>query len=117
MDLSIDKWMVAWNPKHSTPELDRLGKIKPDGAVEVGIWPDKTGWSAPYDSTAGCCESARSGSSLEGKVAQMFIDFHTLVVGDGIDPMAAHREFLKIVEYRGRISPDIKGAETDPDEQ
>src|SRR5262245_3854508 len=27
------------------------------------------------------------------------LDFHTLVVGDGIDPMVAHREFLKIDEY------------------
>jgi hypothetical protein len=41
----------------------------------------------------------------------MFIDFHTLVVGDGIDPLAAHAEFLKIDEYRRRISPDIDGAD------
>ncbi len=40
----------------------------------------------------------------------MFIDFHTLIVRDGIDPQAAHREFLKIDEYRRRISPDIDGA-------
>ncbi|MCK1282238.1 hypothetical protein IVB46_44190 [Bradyrhizobium sp. 61] len=116
MAFSIDKWMVAWNPKHSTPALDRLGKAKPDGAVEVGIWPDKTGWSDDYDSTVGCCDTKRSGFSLEGKVAQMFIDFHTLVVGDGIDPKAAHREFLKIDEYRRRISPDIDGADIGSEE-
>jgi hypothetical protein len=39
----------------------------------------------------------------------MFIDFHTLVVRDGIDPQAAHREFLKIDEYRKRIAPDTPG--------
>ena len=33
----------------------------------------------------------------------------TLVVRDGIDPQAAHREFLKIDEYRRRVSPDIDG--------
>ena len=43
----------------------------------------------------------------------MFIDFHTLVVGDGMDPQAVHRQFLKIDEYRRRISPDIKGAAVD----
>jgi hypothetical protein len=32
-------------------------------------------------------------------------------VRDGIDPMAAHREFLKIGEYRRRISAEIEGAE------
>lgn len=41
----------------------------------------------------------------------VFIDFHTAVVGYGIDPVAAHTEFLKIDEYRRKISPDIEGAE------
>ncbi len=31
----------------------------------------------------------------------------------GIDPEAAHNQFLKIDKYRYRISPDIKGAEND----
>ncbi len=43
----------------------------------------------------------------------LFIDFHTMVVRDGIDPLAAHQEFLKIDEYRERISPDIPGAKTE----
>jgi hypothetical protein len=43
----------------------------------------------------------------------MFIAFHTMVVRDGIDPQAAHDEFLKISEYRRRIAPDIEGADRD----
>ena len=45
-----------------------------------------------------------------GKVMMMFIDIHTLIVHDGIDPQTVHREFLKTDEYRRRISSDIDSA-------
>ncbi|PGH52758.1 hypothetical protein CRT60_22695 [Azospirillum palustre] len=98
MSLGIDKWMVAWDP--GMPER-----------VAVGPWPDRARWSRGYAMSAGCTFSDRHAMDLAGKVACMFIDFHTLIVRDGIDPAAAHREFLKIGEYRKRISPDISGAE------
>lgn len=98
MGFHIDKWMVAWNPG------------EPD-SVLVGPWPDTTGWSNSRHFTDGCCWTARQRWPLEQKVAQMFIDFHTMVVRDGISPSAAHREFLKIDEYRRRIAEDIPGAE------
>lgn len=41
----------------------------------------------------------------------VFVDFHTLVVREGIAPEVAHGEFLKIDEYRELISPDIQGAD------
>ena len=116
MKYTIDDWMVAWNPNFSTPALDKIPGVKPDGAIEVGKWPDETGWSNLYDSTSGCCDIARHDFDLEGKVLMMFINFHTLVVRDGIDPQAAHREFLKIDEYRRRISPDIDGADSGEDD-
>ncbi len=98
---TIDNWMVAWTP--GEPE-----------AVEVGPWPDRTGWSCRpghrLDFTTGCCELARHEWPEDRKVAMLFVDFHTLIVRDGIAPLAAHREFLKIDEYRRRISPDIDGA-------
>ena len=100
-DLALDGWRVAWAPDE--PE-----------SVEVGPWPDHTGWTAcrPEQSlfTTGCCELERREWPDDRKVLMMFLDFHTLVVRDGIDPQAAHREFLKIDEYRRRISPDIDGA-------
>jgi hypothetical protein len=37
---------------------------------------------------------------------RLFIEFHTLVVRDGIDPQAAHEAFLAVDEYRDLISPD-----------
>lgn len=96
--LKIDDWMVAW-----TPHTNR---------IEVGPWPDETGWSdAPrYAFTSGCCYVERHRMTTAMKVAMMFIDFHTIVVRDGIDPQLAHRAFLNIREYRLRISPDINGA-------
>jgi hypothetical protein len=41
--------------------------------------------------------------------AQIFIDFHMIVLRDGVDVQAAHRAFLKIDEFRGSIAPDIPG--------
>ena len=99
-DLTMDNWMVAWIP--GEPE-----------AVKVGPWPDRTGWSRRLGQsafTAGCCEMARHDWPEDRKVLMLFLDFHTLVVRDGINPQAAHREFLKIDEYRRRISSDIDGA-------
>lgn len=40
----------------------------------------------------------------------LFVDFHTIVVRDGIDPSVAHEAFLAIDEYTMTISPDIPGA-------
>ena len=44
----------------------------------------------------------------------MFINFHTLVVRDGIPPATAHQAFLAIDEYRWRIAGDVQGAEDRP---
>ncbi len=100
---TIDNWMVAWIPGEPM-------------AVEVGPWPDTGGWtdhafSGRHAFAVGCCELVRQDWPDERKVMMMFIDFHTLIVRDGINPEAAHRQFLKINEYRCRISLDIKGAE------
>ena len=80
------------------------------GPVEVGPYPDNNAWSDRYDMSAGCCHTDR-GTSVEAKAMMLFIDFHRLVVSWGLDPQAVHREFLKIDEYRRRISPDIPGAD------
>ncbi len=93
---TIDNYMVAYKP--GEPEN-----------VRVGSWPDRTGWSRGLSSW-GCCYLAYRKLTLDQKVAQLFSDFHTMVVRDGIDPQAAHREFLKVDEYRRRIAPDIEGA-------
>lgn len=106
MKLTIDNWMVAWNFAREQ-----------DGSqfeVMVGPWPDKTGWSRKYRYTSGCCYTNRREMTVAGKVAMMFIDFHSIIIKYGIDPHYAHDEFLKIDQYRARISEDCRGADQDP---
>jgi hypothetical protein len=91
--LTIDNWMVLWNPK---------SKEGPGGIKVTSLNND----DGRYDLSSGCCVLDRSQLSLEGKVMMMFIDFHNIVVRDGIDPQDAHREFLKIDEYQRRVAPD-----------
>jgi hypothetical protein len=105
------KWleaMIAWNPEWS--EIERYAP----GRIAVGPWPDTTGWSKPYRYTSGACWLPMHRWSGNVRLAQLFIDFHTCVVRDGIDPQAAHRAFLAIDEYRERVSPDIEGATSTP---
>ena len=64
-----------------------------------------------YDKSGGCCYTERHGVSAWCAKALMFVDFHTAVVRDKVPIEDAHREFLKIKEYRTTISPDIEGAE------
>lgn len=93
----LEKWMVAWDPDEPM-------------RVMVGPWPDLTDWSEPYSFTSGWCFLGLHKASREAQWVRIFTEFNCLVVRDGIDPQAAHREFLKIADYRRLISPDIAGA-------
>ncbi|MGU3656192.1 hypothetical protein [Methylobacterium fujisawaense] len=57
----------------------------------------------------GVCAGAASDPTSQAMM--MFITFNTMVVRDRVDVDAVHREFLKIDEYRTRISRDTPGAE------
>lgn len=57
----------------------------------------------------GVCASAPADPTAHELM--MFIHFNTLGVRDGIDPKATHKEFLKMDEYRQRISSDTPRAE------
>lgn len=95
----IDGWMVAWDPNRDGTKADR---------VKVGPHPDETGWSTEYRMSAGCAFTKWHSLSEGQKITQMLIDFHDLVVADGIDPQVAHREFAKIKGFADAILGDIK---------
>jgi hypothetical protein len=98
MGYAMDEWIVAWNPASADP-ADPASALPSPGQIEVG--PNAPGgWAAPYDFSSGSCYSDRRKMTAEGKALMMMIDFHKLVVRDGIDPQAAHQQFLKIDEYR-----------------
>jgi hypothetical protein len=96
--------VIVWTPSNVEgipPELR--------GSVEVRTLQSCRDWTKPpYSRSCGAVD--RRYPSPEN-LMMLFIDFHTLVVRDGIDPKAAHEAFLAIDEYRQRISYDIDGAE------
>jgi hypothetical protein len=100
--------MYAWT-KHDTVSAF----ASTAGQIKVGPHPDMTGWSDDFAYSGGSCFLALKEKSEIEQVAKMFIDFHSIIVRDGIDPQLAHKEFLKIDEYRRYIAPDIEGAELD----
>lgn len=97
---------IAWTPHHETYYDDPKC-----GTVEIGPLPDRSGWSHGYAMTGGSCYSARHKGMDDRRNALMMVDFHTMVVRDGIDPQVAHKEFLKVDEYRKIIAPDVYGAD------
>ena len=103
--MKLANTMYAWNPV-------RLGGFNA-GEIKVGPHPDHTDWTLQYVNSLGACMLSFKQMSDQERLTQMFIDFHTLVVRDGIEAQKAHREFLKIDEYRRAISPDIDVAEID----
>jgi hypothetical protein len=96
--------MIAWTSPDDEYFTDTAGKI------EIGPWPDKTGWSDRYCYTTGACEMSLHEASADGRIMQLFLDFNAIVVRDGINPQEVHKAFLKIDEYRQHIAPDMDGA-------
>ena len=104
MGYAIDEWQVAWNAQRNVASSNKSSERQTNNAVEVG--KSSGDWTNGYNNAQGC-----DGHTLDEKAAHMFIIFHTLVVRDGVDPLKAHREFLKIDEYRRRIDSEIEGAD------
>ena len=95
--------MIVWTPAYAEDSETR-------GQVAIVPWPDPGGRRRPYSFSVGACYSVLHTMSEADRIAQLFMDFNTIVVRDGIDPQVAHLAFLQIDEYRERISPDMVGA-------
>jgi hypothetical protein len=87
---------IGWNA------LTTEGKTE----IEVGPYPDRTGWTSRYDGLIGGCLPIMHELNPAERAAMLFVDFNALVIGHGLDAMTVHREFLKIDKYRCRIPPD-----------
>ena len=106
-------WMVAWEPNYDLgPAPWRVGPRAAPGEIEVGEYPDRTGWSRRYRMWV----PFNFPSEIDGPEMMVFLEFAKLVVHYGIDPAAAHREFLKIDAYRQRMLPDDDDDDDDDDE-
>lgn len=100
--------LIAWEPKHGR------GEDRPNaGEIKSGVLlrEHDEDWTKPYLNTGGAAFlewRTLTGSDL---LVKILADFHSIVVGDGVDPKAAHEAFLLIDEYRGIIAPDLPGAD------
>jgi len=104
--------LIAWTPRNDrrpTAGQVKVGPLRREGESD---------WASPFAMTGGAAWVATRELRGAQSVARLFIDFHTLIVRDRIDPALAHEAFLAIDEYAESISPDIHGARdpgTDPD--
>jgi hypothetical protein len=94
--MKYQECMIAYNPDSSE--------------IEVGPWPDRTGWSDKYRSTVGACFSWVQKSSRDRRDVYMLLEFHHAVVRDGVPVAAAHAAFCRIDEYRELMAADVKVA-------
>jgi hypothetical protein len=102
--MKIAEALIAWTP--AGVESPRAGQ------VQIGrlVGTDQHEWTASYTHAGGAANRAVRQLSGAEAVARTFVEFHTLVTRDGIDPRTAHEAFLVIDEYTTHISPDIPGA-------
>ena len=71
-----------------------------NGEVEVGPWPDTTGWSKRYGSTGGACWSwYHLDPPRDAVAADLLRTMTTMVCHYGVPLRAAMSELLKIDEF------------------
>lgn len=80
------------------------------GEVDVVPYPSasEAAHKPHLRNSCGACYSATAKLKPEEVVSQVFIEFNTIVVRDKVDPAKAPAAFLKIDEYRERVSPEWK---------
>ena len=97
--MKLQDAMICWLPSYWPS--DRAGEVE---VVVRGKERSSLGYAS------GACDVEWQTCDDEERVLRLFLLFHTLVVRDWVDPKRAHDAFLRIDEYRERISPDIEGA-------
>ena len=92
--------IIGWTPKSIEDEFG--GKIK------VGLLGEQ--WADDYRFINGaCCPEWQAMPPMSNQMCvRLFAEFAYVVVS-GIDPIAAHEEFLKIDEYAMHIAVDLPG--------
>lgn len=110
--MKANEALIAWTPAHPGGRKEATS-----GQVKVGplLGEHDPDWTAPYACTGGAAYTHVRQATGWKSIAMLMIAFQGLVVGDGIEPKAAHEAFLAIDEYRQRIARDIPGAEDIPE--
>jgi hypothetical protein len=100
--------VIFWTPPGTTAHKETAGEV----AICPHLHPLGIAWGQQFERVGGAAHVDRRGLRGAESTARLFVDFHQLVVRDGIDPELAHQMFLVIDEYAESIAPDISGART-----
>jgi hypothetical protein len=106
-EFELKECMIAWSPVTRGRFL--APNDCPVGSVLVGRHPDYSDWSYNYLMTDGACWGYVQALGYEDAKHWIFNKAAHLIIRDGISPLAVHREFLKIEEYRDGLSDDMPG--------
>ena len=99
-------WMIAWTSQYAA----ELQGTTP--AIEVGPWPDSTGWSRTFQSSSGCCWF-RLRDMPERIVALCLLgEAFARIAQDGLPLADVMREFSKIRIWREMRLLDTSGEYT-----
>jgi hypothetical protein len=92
MTMRFQEALIGWEPGTDKVRVDTVRANEPD-------------WIDHYFCCGGAVElRVRELKDHSSELrATIFEQFHRLVVSDGVDPHAVHREFLKIDQYRERL--------------
>lgn len=92
--MKMSEALIAWT---SNGEC-KVGRLLREGERD---------WTDGYEMTGGAAYTRVRRMEGEAAKAQAFIEWHTLVLRDGVDPKQAHEEFLQIDEYRDGLADEM----------
>lgn len=101
--MKIKDALISWNPAEGGAA----------GSIKVGRLRENwnTRWAENYlMNVGGCFPEVSRMSDIEAR-HYVLSEFVSAVVGGRVNPQDAHREFMKIDEYRRAIPSDFEGAE------
>lgn len=100
--------LIAWTPAECAFTADCPGLRATAGSVAVIPWPDEHNKARAYAHVTGACDAAWRTAPPEALAASLLVTFNTMVLRDGINPLAAHVNLLDLDEYRDAVAPDLR---------
>ena len=75
--------------------------------IKVGPWPAKIGgWESGFHCTWGACNIEVQEATPEQARLMLMTKFHDIVVHEQVNPVKAHIEFSRIVEFRAIVGDE-----------
>ena len=75
--------------------------------VTIIQYPDEIGLSDSFDCSFGACDSEIQTAKFSKRKLAAFVEAVHLIVRDGCDPIAVHKAFSLLEEYRHGLAADM----------